>query len=544
MLDRSDDIKAKEDISGSAPDRELMAASTLSGRRIAKNTIMLYVRMFLVMSVSIFTSRLILDALGVDDFGVFNVIGGLVAMFCVFNSTMSNATVRFITFAIGEADAVKLKRTFNAALAIHIIIAIIVIVLTETVGVWFLYNEMNIDPEKMNDAFWILQFSILSTAISIVTLPVNSLIAAHEKMGVYAYMSIVDVCLKLGIVYILLSVEQDDRLILYGLLLLFSQVLYMVVNLVYCRVKFRECRLSISFNKDKLLFKDMLSFSGWSMFGCVAAMGYTQGLNMLLNVFGGVAVNAARAISVQVQSIVLNFSGNFQAAITPQIVKSYAQGNWAYMHRLVYVSSKYSFFLMYLISLPLMVMMPQVLGLWLKEVPDYSVVFVRLILLITLINVMSNPLMKSVDATGKIKRYHIVVGGFLILILPVSWVALRLDAPLETVFVIQLVFSVAALFLRLYVSRPLTKLTITGFVVNVIKPSLLAVIPSALGGICFAQVGIQNEFIKLLIVSVVCVILSAGSIWLLGMDNVERNFAKSKIRTFKQKMLWRGSVQC
>ncbi len=512
----------------------MIVASKTDNGRIAKNTLYLYLRMIVMMVISLYTSRIILDALGIDNFGIYSVVGGMVAMFSFINGAMANSTVRFITFAIGECDLNKAKRALNSALAIHIGIAAIIVIAAETIGVWFLYNEMSIPDGKIDSAFWVLQLSIAATALAVITLPINSLIVAHEKMSAYAYLSIIDVVAKLVIVYFLPLMSESFRLVGYGLLLLGTQIIYFIINLIYCRSKFSECRFGFDFKREKKLIKEMISFSAWSLFGCIASIGCGQGVNMLLNVYSGVVANAARSIAFQVQGAVSKFSGGFQTAVTPQIIKSYAQQRFEYMHKLICSSAKMSYYLMFILSLPIMLLMDDILSLWLVETPQGTLIFVKIIMITSLIDVLSGPIMKSVDASGRIKKYHLYVGGFLILVFPTSWFILSLGAESYSVFIVQLVFSSLALFLRLRISQELTRLTIKMFVKQVIVPILRVSIPAGICGFFIAELPINNALLKVIICTLITIISTGIITWHLGMETYERNVILDRFKFLRR----------
>ena len=309
-----------------------------NNKRIAKNTLMLYIRMLFTMGVSLFTSRVILQALGVEDYGVYSVVGGIITMFSFINGGMVSATQRYLTFEIGKGNLLQLKKVFSTSLQIHALIALIVVILGETVGLWFLYEKMVIPADRMTAAFWVYQCSIVASVVSIMSVPYNADIIAHEKMSAFAYISILDVVLKLAIVYIL-YISRWDKLITYAVLILSIQVAIRYVYTRYCNKHFEETHYHHQL--DKSLFKEMFAFAGWSFWGNLAHVLYTQGINMMLNIFFGPVVNAARGIAVQVQTAVQGFVGNFQMALNPQITKNYATGNLAQMHSLMFRSARF-----------------------------------------------------------------------------------------------------------------------------------------------------------------------------------------------------------
>ena len=322
-----------------------------NNKRIAKNTLLLYFRMIFMMAVSLYTSRVVLDALGVEDFGIYNVVGGVITLFSFVNGAMSSSTQRYITFELGKGNTSQLQKVFQTSMNVHLLVALLILFLGETAGLWFFYEKMVIPPLRMVSAFWVYQFSIFTMMIMVVSVPYNAVIIAHERMSTFAYISVFEVLLKLGIVY-LLYLTSSDKLIVYAALLCFMQLLIRVIYGYYCSCHFDETRYQWGW--DSKLFREMLCFGGWNLWGGFAAVLFTQGVNILLNLFFGPAVNAARGIAVQVQGAVTQFSTNFQTAINPQITKSYAVGDYAYMHSLIFHSSKFTFLLLATISFPVL----------------------------------------------------------------------------------------------------------------------------------------------------------------------------------------------
>lgn len=495
--------------------------------KIAKNTMYLFIRMLFLMILSLYTSRVVLNILGVEDYGIYNVVGGLVAMVGYINQALSSSTLRFIAFSIGHESSKQIRVIFNTSFVIHIILALIICVLGETIGLWFFYNKLNIPVENQHAAFVIYQLSIISTILVIISLPYNALIIAYERMSAFASLSILDAILKLSSVY-LLYVISYDKLIVYGSLMLLTQFIYTLIYFIYCRKHFLESRINFIIDKRKSI--EMIKFAGWSMFGCTAAISYTQGLNLLLNVFGGPIVNAARGLAVQVQGIVSNFLSNFQTAINPQIIKSYALNDYKYMINLICISSKYSFFLMLLIIAPLFINMEILLTWWLGEIPQYLTTFLKIILLISLVDSLSNSIMKSVDATGKIKRYHVIIGCTLMMILPCSYIALKLGYPLYSVFIIQLLFSFIALFLRLLVASPMIQLKITTYIKSVILVVAKVSVFSIIACYLLMNISFPSQISKVAITSAGIILSNTLFIWFLGTTEKEKRMITDKIK--------------
>lgn len=477
-----------------------------------------------MMAVSLYTSRVVLNTLGVEDYGIYNVVGGVVAMFGFINGSMSSATQRYITFALGKGDEKRLHTIFCTTLQIHAFIAFIIVVLGETIGLWFLYNKMQIPADRMDAAFWVLQCSIVSTVVMIVSVPYNADIIAHEKMSAFAYISILEVVLKLAIVYMLV-VFSFDKLILYSFLLLAIQLLMRFCYSIYCNRHFEETKYRHVL--DKALFKEMTGFACWSMFGNLAAVLFGQGLNMLLNVFFGPVVNAARAVAVQVQNAIQGFVGNFQMALNPQITKNYAKGELSDMHKLMYRSARFSFFLLFFLSLPVLFETNILLTVWLKTVPANTVVFLRIIICTSLIYTLANPLIVANQATGKVKKYQAVCGTILLLILPVSYVCLRMGCPAYSVFIVHFTMESLTQLVRMILLRPLIGIRVRDYFLNIYRQVLIVVAVSVILPAA-AYLNMESGLPRFLTVGVLSVISVSASAYLLGLSANERSFVRTK----------------
>ena len=381
---------------------------------------MLYVRMILIMLVSLYTSRVILKALGVEDFGLYNVVGGVVVLFTFINNAMVTSTQRFLNFEIGRNDIEEAQKVFSASLNIHFLIAGIFLLLAETVGLWFLNQYIQIPDGRETAANWVYQFSVIVSILNIVRSPYNAAIIAHEHMSFYAYVSIIEVILKLAIVYMVYLFA--DRLIAYAFLMMLVTLIVLGAYYVFCRKKYQICKYRFEYDKKRYL--SLASFSGWSLFGSLANMGASQGINIILNMFFGVAVNAAMGIANQVNAAVYQFVSSFQTAFNPQIIKSYAAGDRTYFISLIMNTSRYSFLLLFLLALPIYICCPEILSIWLGTVPEYAVEFCRLMLLFLLIDAVQGPLWVSAQATGKIKNYQILMSVLILLNLPITYVLL------------------------------------------------------------------------------------------------------------------------
>ena len=495
-----------------------------NNKRIAKNTLMLYIRMLITMVVGLFISRVVLQTLGVEDYGIYAVVGGVVSMFTFLNGGMISATQRYLNFELGRGNQEQLSKVFSTSVQIHALISLIVLLLSETIGLWFLYEKLVIPAERLDAAFWVFQFSIVACVVNIISVPYNAVIVAHEKMSAFAYMSILDVVLKLLIVY-LLYVSPWDKLVVYAALLLSVGLLMRWIYASYCQKHFPEAHYRHHF--DKTLLKEMFSFSGWSLWGNLATMLYSQGLNMMLNIFYGPVVNAARGIALQVQGVVQGFVGNFQMALNPQITKSYANGDLAQMHSLMSRSARFSFFLLFLLALPILLEANYILQLWLGKFPEDTVVFMRWIISVSLIYTIANPCMIANQATGKVKVYQAVVGGILLMILPISYVVLRLGAPAYSVFIVHFCVESVAQLARMLMLRKLIDLPLRAYLRHIYAPVIVVVLVSCILPMYVNHV-LPYGLTRFLAVGVTSVLSVGATAFLLGLTKDERRFFSSK----------------
>ena len=497
-----------------------MSDTSSANKRIAKNTLVLYVRMLFTMGISLFTSRVILQTLGVEDYGISSVVGGVISMFTFINAAMVSSTQRYLNFELVRGDANQLRSVFSTSLQIHALIALAIIVLSETVGLWFLNEKLVIPEARMTAAMWVYQCSILSCAVSIMSTPYNAVIVAHEKMSAFAYISILDVSLKLLVVY-LLVVLPFDKLIILAILNLLVQLFIRYIYTLYCHRHFPESYFQFRFNKT--LFKEMFGFAGWSFWGNLAAILYTQGLNMMLNIFFGPIVNAARGIAVQVQSAVQQFVGGFQTALNPQITKNYASNNLPQMHSLMFRSARFSFLLLFFLSLPVLMETNFILTLWLKTVPDDAVIFTQIMICISLIYTTANPCIIANQATGKVKIYQMVVGGILLLILPISYVVLKLGAPAYSVFIVHFCIESLAQFSRMYMLRKLIHLPLWQYMKNIYIPIVSTVVIAIILPLV-VRMQVAEGWLRFLAVGFTCVLSVGASSYFIGFTKQERVF--------------------
>ena len=504
-----------------------MTEPAYSNKRIAKNTLILYLRMFLTMAISLYTSRVVLSTLGIEDYGTYNVVGGIVVMFTFINGAMSTATMRYITFELGRGNIERLKTVFRTSIQVFVILAFIIVLLSETIGLWFLYHKLTIAPDRMTAALWVFQISIIDCVLRMIVIPFNAEVISHEKMSTFAYLSILDVTLKLIIVYLLQAIPFD-KLIIYALLMFAVSIIHISIYLIYCFKHFPE--INFQFSLDKPLLKEMTSFAGWGLFGNLAGVLYNQGLNMLLNIFFGPVVNAARGVALQVQGTVQSFIVNFQMALNPQITKSYAKGNLDRMHSLIFTSSKFSFFLLFILALPITIEANQILGVWLKEVPNHSVSFIRLLFSIALIETLANPLVISNQATGKVKKYQIVVGGIQLLIVPIAYIVLKLRGNPESVYLVQFVIMLCAQTARIFMIKPLIQLPLKKYFNEVIVRVLIVAITAPIIPLFIyfnTHVMSTTNFFMVCLFSVISVFIS---IYLIGITQNERQMILSYLQ--------------
>ncbi len=488
-------------------------------KKIVRNTFLLYFRMFLTMGVALYTSRIVLNTLGVEDFGIYSVVGGLVTLLSFLNGAMSAATQRFLSFEIGRKDFVQLKKVFSLSVTLHILIAIIIVLLAESIGLWFLNSKMNIPSERMESANWVFQFTVLTFVISVIQVPYNASIISNEKMNVYAYMSILEVILKLLIAFMLLWIGFD-KLKLFAVLTFCVSLLIAAIYHTYCKNTFKECHYH--FFWDKPLFVSLLNFSGWNLFGNFAWIIMGQGLNILLNIFFGPTVNTSYGIANQINSAVNKFISNIRMATNPQIVKSFATGDKKYMHSLVFESAKYSFFLLLFLSLPILLETKIILQVWLKIVPEYAILFCQLIILSTLIKCFDASFGIVFQAIGKIKENQLLAGGIYLLVLPISYFLLKFGYPPHTVFYVQMAATFfAAFIIKFFLLQILTDISAIEYFIKllipVIKVSILSIILPIL-----IKSNIQEgipRFLASTFSSIICVLLA---VYYVGMNKSTR----------------------
>ena len=495
-----------------------------NNKRIAKNTIMLYIRMFVMMAISLFTSRVVLEALGIEDYGIYNVVGGIVVLFTFVNNAMVSSTQRYLNYALGQNNLSEAQKIFSASLTIYWCLILLFIVLAETVGLWFLNNYINIPTGKEIAANWVYQFSIITTIINILRVPYNAVIIAYERMSFYAYLCIVEAIVNLAVVYALFLLQ--NKLIAYSMLVAVTALIIYICYYAFCRKNFIICKYI--FNYDKKIYRGLISFSGWSIFGSFANISANYGLNILQNLFFGVNVNAAMGVSTQLNAAVYNFVGNFQTAFNPQIIKSYATGNNKYFIELILKSAKYSFYLLYIIALPVFICCPDILEIWLKEVPEYSITFCRIMLLYSAIDSLQCALWISAQANGQIKFYQILMSAIILLNIPFAYIAIKLfNAPTAVLIVRVLVNMLLAVGRVIYLNKTygfpiktyLTKVIWPAFVVILFSfpiPMIFYSIHNNIGGMILSI---------LLSITIACIV-----IYVFGISTSERKVVQVYIK--------------
>ena len=438
-----------------------------NNKRIAKNTLLLYFRMILIMLVSLYTSRVILAELGVEDFGIYNLVAGVVVLFSFLSNALVTATQRYLSVAIGKGDKQYIQAIFSTSLISHLILILLIIVAAETAGLWFVNAQLEIPDGRMYATNVIYQLAILTTCVNIIRIPYNASIIANERMSFFAYVSVVETFLKLFIVWAL-AIIPGDKLIIYSLLFLFVTIAINIAYWFYCHKNLVANRFILK--TDKKILVELTSFSGWNLFGGLADVGYKQGTNIILNMFFGVTVNAALGITNQIRNAIFSFVSNLQLAANPQIVKSYSAGDYSYFATLVHRISKYSYFLMLVLTLPIIFNIDLILNIWLKKPPQYTADFSVLTLVFCLIDSLTGPLWVAMQAGGRIQKFQIVTSICLLLNLPVSYVFLYLGYNPCSVLIIQIIITTLTLFVRLIFAKYYLQFAIRTYLVEVFLP--------------------------------------------------------------------------
>lgn len=493
---------------------------------------MLYIRTILTMIISLYTSRVILSILGVEDFGIYNVIGGLVAMFSIVSGSLATSISRFITFELGNGNIDRLKIIFSSSINIQIIISVIVLLLGETIGIWFVTEQMNIPYGRLDAAIIVLHCSLFAFVINLISVPYNAIIIAHEKMSAFAYISIVDVSLKLGIAF-MLYVFPWDNLVVYALLLVVESLIIRMIYGWYCRYNFPEAKYKFVY--DKSVLKELSGFAGWNFFANSAYMFNTQGINILVNVFFGVAMNAARGLALQVETALVKFSADFTTAINPQIIKSYASKNLLKVYTLVNSGAKFSYFLIFIVALPVLMETEYILMLWLGDVPDNTAIFVRLAIIGTMIERLGQTGYTACMATGTIKQYTLWISSVGCLVFPLSWLAFKFGAPVEASYIIFIVIYIIVDAVRLWIMKNILEFPVMSFICDVVIKIIYTTIVTIIFPI-FVVVIFDASIMRLALSVLVCVLSSVIAIYAVGLTPEEKAKVAKKVKSWYSKL--------
>lgn len=507
--------------------------TSANNKRIAKNTMLLYFRMLLMMIISLYTSRVILNALGVEDYGIYNAVGGVVSMFSILSGSLSAAISRFITFELGKGDKERLNKVFCTAINVQLILILIITMLLETVGLWFLNNKMVIPAERMDAAFWVFQFSVLTFAVNLWSVPYNASIVAHERMSAFAYISMFDAVAKLLIAFVILK-NPIDRLVYYGILVLIVGLIQRIIYTRYCQTHFEECHYTPIYEKQ--ITKEMFGFAGWNFIGASSAVLRDQGGNMIINLFFGPSVNAARGVAMSISNAVTGFVTNFMTALNPQITKSYASGNHEYMFTLVFQGARLSYYILLILALPIIFTADYLLEIWLGIVPDHAPNFARLILIFAMSESLAHPLVTVMLAAGNIRNYQIIVGVCQLLNLPVSYAFLRFGYPPETIFLVAIAVSVLCEMTRLIMLRNMINLSVRAFLRKVYFNVIIVTLISAILPYFAMSYFVLDKFNNFVFVCFVSVLSAAISIYVVGCNQQDKELVHSAINKALKKI--------
>lgn len=509
-----------------------MSSTSSNNKRIAKNTLFLYFRMMFIMLITLYTSRVVLDKLGFVDYGINNVVGGLAGMFTFFSSSLANASQRFLNIELGKKDIIGAKRVFNQHLVIYLCFIGGVLLLAETIGLWFVLNKLVIPQNRLVASLWVYQLTIISLCVTLLGIIFNSVIIAHEDMKVYSYVGIYEGVAKLAIAFII-SFAPFDRLICYAILLLCVTLSTQFFYVYHCFKKYQECRLDLHW--EKKAFKETLPLVSWNLIGTAVYAINHQGTNLLLNMYFGPVVNAARAVSLQINNAISNFGTSFYTSVRPQITKSYAAGDYEYMNKLFFYSSKYSVFLLWMLCLPVMLNIDQILSIWLVDVPEYTSVFTIWILAYSMVDILNNPIWSIALSVGKLKKYITVGSGVFLCAFPISYVCLKMGASPTSVFIVLFLVRLVYLFVVIKVIRTYISFSLKEYFHKVILKSLGVLAISGLVSLVIDSF-MPQTFIGLIFNVGVCLLVIASSIWFVGVNHSERLQAISFVRNkFKQK---------
>lgn len=515
-----------------------MTDNSTNTKRVAKNTLILYGRMLLLMFIGLFTSRVVLNALGVMDYGIYSVVGGFTGLFAIVTQSMSSTISRYVTFELGKGIQDQMSRVFCTSVNIQIIYAIVIVLLAETIGLWFVNEKLVIPDERISAANILYQLSILSMVLGLISVPYDACIVAHERMSVFAWITMYEAVGKLVVAYAL-YLHLMDNLILFGLLLAGIVWTQRGIYLWYCKRHFPEC--SYSWVLDRSLLKSMFKFAGWNLIGSSSALLRDQGSNILINLFFGPTVNAARGIASNVLGKVTAFSNSFMTALNPQITKSYASGDNSGMFDLIYKGARFSPFLMLIFILPIVLNAEYILQLWLGIVPEHTAWFIRLILIFAMFETISHPLMTAVKATGKIRNYQIIVGGLQMLNLPIIYLCFQKGYPVESHLLVAIIIGQICLFARLVMLHNQMGLRPFHFLRHVYLKIIVVILCSSLLPIS-VYIMMDDGFLRFAITSILSMLMVCITVYLLGCTPHERVIIVSKMRNWKDHHLLKYEV--
>lgn len=502
----------------------------INSKRIAKNTILLYIRMLVLLLISLYTSRIVLNALGESDYGLYNVVGGIVVLFSVVNGVLTAGTSRFLTYELGTGNKETLRTTFSAAFTLHLLAAGVVLLLSETVGLWFLNTQLVIPPERMVAANWVFQFSVVTCMLTLTQVPYSASIISHERMDIYAWTGLAEGVFKLGVAFLILYIDFSDKLIAYALLCMLWNAALQFYYRIYCSKNFPESHLTRV--KDKAVYKKLLTFSLWDFGGAMGSVVNTQGMSFLLNIFFGLVANAARGIAVQVESALQSFSSNYMTAVKPQIVKSYSIKDYTSFFRLIFESSKYSYFLLLVVTLPVFLECDSILKLWLVNVPENTAIFLKWIMVTHLFRAMSSPVIQGCHATGNIKYLNLYT-LIVLFTLPCAWVAFKLGYPPVTIFIIHGFLRCLCNFIELYVLKKEVDFSIRSYLKTVMLrclwvTALVVILPT------IVIITMEPTFLRLCISTAISILSVGAGVFFLILEKPQREklleVAKNRIR--------------
>ena len=509
-----------------------MNNNTEANKRIAKNTMLLYIRMGVMMIISFFTARITLEALGVVDYGINNVVGGLVSMFSLISSSLSSSVSRFMTFGLGKGDKKELNKIFSTSVNIHIVLAIIVVIAIETIGVWFLNNKMVIPAERLTAAHWVLQSSTVLFVVGLLSVPYNAAIIAHERMDIYAYFTLFDAFARLAIIFAI-KYYGGDKLILLAVISLIPPLIKQFYYWHYSKRNFEECTYHAIW--DKRVFKEMFGFAGWNFLGNTAYILNTQGVNMLINLFFGVTLNAARGIATQIESIVTQFAGNFTVAMNPQITKSYAAGNLDHTYSLIKKGAIYSFCLMLIIVVPIIMEIDNILKLWLGNVPEHTATFTRLCLCGNLIMTLGNSLYTGIIASGKIRKYQIIITIAGAWVFPLTYLAFKLGMPAESAYIIYNIVYFSLLIIRAYLAKGIINLNMRQYIQDVILKAIYIAAIVSIPPLAITFL-FEESILRTFIAGPLVLLTTITIIYFIGLGKSERTLINTTVKKYIKKI--------